>query len=163
MRIGEALGAHIDHATLLQALTNLYVTAGSFVPMRTLISTFETEVEDAAVTTRIFYVPADGGLPLFDADNIVVGEAITPVSAFIAPGFITVKDNTRSGGVTLVASNAFSYAPHYSLHGIFAGVSTGLKVVGALQLARELGPGHTVVTVAVDTGLKYLGGDLYDV
>ena len=47
--------------------------------------------------------------------------------------------------------------------GIFAGVSTGLNVVGALQLARELGPGHTVVTVAVDTGLKYLAGDLYDV
>ena len=47
--------------------------------------------------------------------------------------------------------------------GIFAGVSTGLNVVGALQLARELGPGHTVVTVAVDTGLKYLAGDLYEV
>jgi len=47
--------------------------------------------------------------------------------------------------------------------GIFGGVSTGLNVVGALQLARELGPGHTVVTVAVDTGLKYLAGDLYDV
>jgi cysteine synthase A len=45
--------------------------------------------------------------------------------------------------------------------GIFAGVSSGLNVVGALQLARELGPGHTVVTVAVDTGLKYLDGDLY--
>lgn len=45
--------------------------------------------------------------------------------------------------------------------GIFAGTSSGLNVVGALQLARELGPGHTVVTVAVDTGLKYLAGDLY--
>lgn len=46
--------------------------------------------------------------------------------------------------------------------GIFAGVSSGLNVVGALQLAQELGPGHTVVTVAVDTGLKYLDGDLYE-
>jgi len=46
--------------------------------------------------------------------------------------------------------------------GIFAGVSTGLNVVGALQLARELGPGHVVATVAVDTGLKYLAGDLFD-
>ncbi len=36
-------------------------------------------------------------------------------------------------------------------------------VVGALQLARELGAGHTVATVAVDTGLKYLAGDLYEV
>jgi cysteine synthase len=45
--------------------------------------------------------------------------------------------------------------------GIFAGVSTGLNVVAALQIARELGPGHSVATVAVDTGLKYLAGDLF--
>ena len=44
--------------------------------------------------------------------------------------------------------------------GIFAGTSSGLNVVGALQLAKELGQGKTVVTVAVDTGLKYLAGDL---
>jgi hypothetical protein len=31
----------------------------------------------------------------------------------------------------------------------------------ALQRARELGSGRTVVTVAVDTGNKYLAGDLY--
>lgn len=45
--------------------------------------------------------------------------------------------------------------------GLFAGTSSGLNVAGALHLARELGPGHTVATVAVDTGLKYLTGDLY--
>jgi cysteine synthase A len=45
--------------------------------------------------------------------------------------------------------------------GIFAGTSSALNVVAALQLARELGPGKTVATVAVDTGLKYLAGDLY--
>lgn len=46
--------------------------------------------------------------------------------------------------------------------GIFVGTSSGLNVVGALQIAQELGPGHTVATVAVDTGLKYLAGDLYE-
>jgi cysteine synthase A len=45
--------------------------------------------------------------------------------------------------------------------GIFAGTSSGLNLVGALQLARELGPGKVVATVACDTGLKYLAGDLY--
>ena len=45
--------------------------------------------------------------------------------------------------------------------GIFAGTSTGVNVVAALQLARELGPGKRVATVAVDTGLKYLAGDLF--
>jgi cysteine synthase len=45
--------------------------------------------------------------------------------------------------------------------GLFAGISTGLNVVAALQLARELGPGKRVATVAVDSGLKYLAGDLF--
>jgi cysteine synthase A len=46
--------------------------------------------------------------------------------------------------------------------GIFAGVSTGLNLTAALKLAAELGPGRTVATVAVDTGLKYLTSDLFD-
>ena len=45
--------------------------------------------------------------------------------------------------------------------GIFAGTSTGLNLVAALALARELGPGKVVATVACDTGLKYLAGDLF--
>jgi cysteine synthase A len=45
--------------------------------------------------------------------------------------------------------------------GIFAGTSSGLNVAVAIRLARELGPGHAVATVAVDTGNKYLAGDLY--
>lgn len=45
--------------------------------------------------------------------------------------------------------------------GIFAGTSSGLNLVGALQVARELGPAKVVATVAVDSGLKYLAGDLF--
>jgi cysteine synthase len=45
--------------------------------------------------------------------------------------------------------------------GIFTGTSSGLNVVAAVQLAAELGPGRTIATVAVDTGLKYLAGDLF--
>ena len=45
--------------------------------------------------------------------------------------------------------------------GIFAGTSSALNVVAALELARELGPGKVLATVAVDSGLKYLAGDLY--
>jgi len=45
--------------------------------------------------------------------------------------------------------------------GLFAGTSTGMNLVAALDLARELGPGKVVATVACDTGLKYLAGDLF--
>lgn len=46
--------------------------------------------------------------------------------------------------------------------GILAGTSTGINVVAAIKLAKELGPGKTVVTVACDTGLKYMAGGLFD-
>lgn len=47
--------------------------------------------------------------------------------------------------------------------GVFAGTSTGMNVLAALRLAAELGTGGVVVTVACDTGLKYLNGPLYRV
>jgi cysteine synthase A len=40
--------------------------------------------------------------------------------------------------------------------GIFAGISTGANVVGARRLAAELGPDAVVVTLAVDSGFKYM-------
>ena len=45
--------------------------------------------------------------------------------------------------------------------GLLVGTSSGLNVAAAIRLARELGPGKVVATVAVDTGLKYLAGDLF--
>jgi cysteine synthase A len=46
-------------------------------------------------------------------------------------------------------------------HGVFSGPSTGANLVAAFQVARRLGEGHRVVTVQVDTGLKYLVGALF--
>lgn len=45
--------------------------------------------------------------------------------------------------------------------GIFAGISSGLNVAAAIRIAKEMGQGATIATVAVDTGLKYLAGGLY--
>ncbi|SDA99433.1 Pyridoxal-phosphate dependent enzyme [Mesorhizobium qingshengii] len=45
--------------------------------------------------------------------------------------------------------------------GLLVGTSTGLNVTAAIRMAKELGPGRTVVTVASDTGLKYMNGKLF--
>ena len=45
--------------------------------------------------------------------------------------------------------------------GIFAGTSSGANVVAALRVAERLGPKATVVTLMVDSGLKYINTDLY--
>lgn len=45
--------------------------------------------------------------------------------------------------------------------GIFGGTTSGANVWAAMQRARVLGPGKKIVTIIVDSGLKYLNGDLY--
>ncbi len=44
---------------------------------------------------------------------------------------------------------------------LFAGTSSGGNLVAALRVAKQLGPGKTVVTLLCDSGLKYLSTDLY--
>jgi len=45
--------------------------------------------------------------------------------------------------------------------GVWAGPSTGANLVAALIVARRLGPNARVATIQVDSGLKYLTGELY--
>jgi cysteine synthase len=45
--------------------------------------------------------------------------------------------------------------------GIFAGISAGANLVGARRLAEQLGPDAVVVTLAVDSGFKYMTGPPY--
>ena len=42
-----------------------------------------------------------------------------------------------------------------SEEGLCLGGSSGINVAGAIRLARELGPGHTIVTVLCDYGTRY--------
>jgi len=82
----------------------------------------------------------------------------------VAPGFVPPQFDralvSESRGIDEAAGRrtAWDLARR---EGIFGGTSTGLNVAGAIQIAREIGAGHTVVTVAVDSGFKYLAGDLY--
>jgi cysteine synthase A len=40
--------------------------------------------------------------------------------------------------------------------GICLGLSSGINVAGAVRLARQMGPGHVIVTILCDSGLRYL-------
>ena len=39
--------------------------------------------------------------------------------------------------------------------GLCLGGSTGINIAGAIRLARDLGPGHTIVTILADYGMRY--------
>lgn len=45
--------------------------------------------------------------------------------------------------------------------GLFGGITSGANIWAALDQAKKLGPGKKVVTVIIDSGLRYLNGDLY--
>jgi cysteine synthase A len=46
----------------------------------------------------------------------------------------------------------FDLAEH---EGLLLGGSSGINIAGAIALARELGPGHTIVTLLCDSGVRY--------
>jgi cysteine synthase A len=39
--------------------------------------------------------------------------------------------------------------------GLCLGASSGVNVAGAVRLAKQLGPGHTIVTILCDGGMRY--------
>ena len=45
--------------------------------------------------------------------------------------------------------------------GLFVGMSSGAMIWAALEIARELGPGYRVVTIAPDSGARYLSTTLF--
>jgi cysteine synthase len=47
--------------------------------------------------------------------------------------------------------------------GLLVGTSSGLNIAAAVDPGMQLGPDKAVVTVACDTGLKYMAGDLFAV
>ena len=76
------------------------------------------------------------------------------------PRMITPDVYDRVDSVS--TSDAFATAREVArTDGVWTGPSGGANILAATRLARELGPGHRIVTVQPDSGLKYLGGDLY--
>jgi len=82
----------------------------------------------------------------------------------IGPGFIPKIMRMDLVDRIISVSDEEAYATAREMartEGVFGGISSGANVFAALQLAKELGSGHRVVTVIVDSGLRYLDGDLF--
>ena len=82
----------------------------------------------------------------------------------IGPGFVPAifRPDLADEIVAVSDEDAYQTARRLAkVEGIFGGITSGANVWAALQLAQQLGPGRRVVTVIVDSGLKYLQGDLY--
>ena len=82
----------------------------------------------------------------------------------MGPGFIP-KNLDRSlldGVVTILEEDAFPFARRLAREeGLFVGMSSGGNIWAAVQKALELGVGKRIVTIACDTGARYLTTELF--
>src|SRR5215475_1307931 len=108
------------------------------------IRIFAVEPEESAV------LPS-GKSGAHDIEGIGVGYVPPLWDASLVDGVLTVK-----------TSEAKEMARELSRkEGIFAGTSSGGNVHAAIRVAQKLGSSAKVVTLMVDSGLKYLSTDLY--
>lgn len=83
----------------------------------------------------------------------------------IAAGFIpkNLDQNIYDDVVEISTDKAMATAREVARkEGFLPGISAGANIAGALELAKKLGKGHTVVTVAPDGGDRYLSTALFD-
>jgi cysteine synthase A len=82
-----------------------------------------------------------------------------------SPGFIpkTLNQNVYDEIILCTDEDAYQVTRDLARkEGILVGPSSGASVFGALQVARRLGRGKTVVCIAPDTGERYLSSDVFD-
>lgn len=83
----------------------------------------------------------------------------------IGAGFVPDVLDTKIFDQIIAVSNDDAIATTRRLardEGLFVGISAGANVFAALQVAKKLGPGKTVVTILCDTGERYLSTGIYD-
>ena len=76
----------------------------------------------------------------------------------LAPGFVSASFDPKITDEIRSVSDARAWSTKLELAaraGLLVGTSSGAAVAVALDVARELGPGKTVVTVLADTGERY--------
>ncbi|HEX7120178.1 MAG TPA: pyridoxal-phosphate dependent enzyme [Longimicrobiales bacterium] len=126
-------------------------TAGSLRGIATRFRSYDAAVHIVAVEPEESAVLS--GRP--SGSHKIEGTGI----GFVAPLWI---DGLADEIQTVSSEEAMATARRLAREeGIFAGTSTGANVAAALRVAERLGAGRTVVTIAVDSGMKYLSTALY--
>ena len=88
-------------------------------------------------------------------DLTVTGSSITEgIGQGRVPG--NLEDVPIDDAVRIADSEALEQVFDLQIHeGLSIGGSAGINVAAAIRVAREMGPGHTIVTVLCDGGARY--------
>ena len=143
--VADALGDRLD------AWTNYVGTAGCFLGVTGALRARIPDLERVVVEPAESAVFSGGQAGTHRIEGGGVG--------FIPPQ-ITAADWDGVERVSTAEASAMARRAARE-EGLWSGPSTGANLVAVLRIARRLGKGRRVATVLVDSGLKYLGGDLF--
>jgi cysteine synthase A len=148
-RMGEEIWEQ-THGTL-SAFVQSVGTAGSLRGVSSRLRAHDAALHVVAVEPEESAVLSGRASGSHKIEGIGAGFAVPLWSASLADEIQTVSTRDAMAVARRLARE----------EAIFAGSSTGGNVAVALRVAERLGPDHTVVTVAVDSGMKYLSTPLY--
>jgi len=143
-----------------------------------ILRQLESEIHGACLYVGVGGAFVGTTTPMKEAWPNLIRTIVEPAESAVIAGQPAGTHHIEGGGVGFVpkmitpdvydrldavsTSDAFATAREIALtEGVWTGPSGGANILAATRLARELGPGHRIVTVQPDSGLKYLGGDLY--
>ena len=149
--LGRELLAQMPPDTAIDAFCAAVGTAGMLVGVASHLRRHEPGTRVVALEPTSSPTLTSGAGGPHRVEGIATG-IVPPLLSGMSDIEARTVDETRGRELAL---------PLARREGIFAGTSSAVNVAGAIELARELGRGRAVVTVAADSGLKYLAGDLF--
>ncbi len=149
----ESLGDEIWEQTegRVDAFVQSVGTAHSIHGVTTALRRHRPDIKTVAVEPAESPVLSEGRTGAHEIEGIGIGFVPPLWDPADASEFMTVSTHEAEEMARRLARE----------EALFAGASSGANVVAALRLAERLGPAATVVTLLVDSGLKYLTTDVY--
>ncbi|MCR1935120.1 cysteine synthase A [Clostridium tepidum] len=101
----------------------------------------------------------------YNSPVISGGKAASHKIQGIGAGFIpeVYEKDVVDEVMTITDEESYEYARKFGVEeGILVGISSGANIAAAIKIAKKLGKGKKVVTVAPDGGEKYISAGLYD-
>lgn len=135
----------------IDAFVHSVGTGASLRGVATVLKRHNPKVKIIAVEPEESSVLLGGKAGAHDIEGIGIGYMPPLWEPGLADEVLSVKTSEAKGMARQLARK----------DGIFAGTSSGGNVLAAIRVAAKLGPSAKVVTLIVDSGLKYVSTDLY--
>jgi len=135
----------------INAFVHCVGTSASLRGVATVLKRYNPQIKIAAVEPEESAVLSGGQPGPHNIEGVGIGYTPPLWDANLADEIIPVKTEDAKAMARRLARE----------EGLFAGTSSGANVIAAIRIAEKLGPEAKVVTLMVDSGLKYLNTDLY--